>query len=372
MSDSKFFANLGNIFRPLVTGFVIAGLSSGIALLLEQIFANFQSNLFINVLCLLLRVINDSFTLTLTLWVGLSASKVYSSNMITGGMLGMMTNLETVDHISSLLGLDTGFLNYGFPFLKSGSGGVIAVIFGIIFLSYMEKLLFRLKKGKQESFLIPFLAFLITLPFYLFLIMPVFGILTNLLSSGLNALIFNESLPVRIFFGAFCSAMFLPSCVLGMQHAFVAIYAMQLELSGSISLYPVLAMAGSSQVGSGIAVYLKTKRNGNKRLENVVKLGLFPGVLGLGSPLLYGMTISHLKVLLSSCIGASFGGAYIIMMRVSATGWGTSGLLALPLMTAGVNSPLINMLNYFLGLLISCFFGFVITCFCVSADSLKQ
>lgn len=69
---------------------------------------------------------------------------------------------------------------------------------------------------------------------------------------------------------------------------------------------PILAMAGAGQVGASIAVYLKTK---NQKLKQTIASALPVGFMGIGEPLIYGVTLPLGKPFISACIGGAFGGA---------------------------------------------------------------
>jgi len=122
-------------------------------------------------------------------------------------------------------------------------------------------------------------------------------------------------------------------------------------------------MAGAGQVGAAIAIWLKAKRTGNKRMMSVIGGALPAGVLGVGEPLIYGVTLPMGKPFITAGLGAGFGGAFCMAMKVAATTWGPSGVLALPIMVAGGNSATTQMLCYVIGLIISYVMGFIITNF---------
>lgn len=71
----------------------------------------------------------------------------------------------------------------------------------------------------------------------------------------------------------------------------MALYTVQLANIGYVTLYPALAMAGAGQVGAAVAIYLKCKKLGNERMQRVIKGALPAGVLGVGEPLIYGVTL---------------------------------------------------------------------------------
>ncbi|MBQ2220850.1 MAG: hypothetical protein II419_04235, partial [Acidaminococcaceae bacterium] len=57
---------------------------------------------------------------------------------------------------------------------------------------------------------------------------------------------------------------------------------------GMTILLPIAAMAGCGQVGASFAVYLKSK---NKFLKRTILSSLPVGMLGIGEPLIYGVTL---------------------------------------------------------------------------------
>ena len=67
------------------------------------------------------------------------------------------------------------------------------------------------------------------------------------------------------------------------------------------------------------------------------------------------------KPFLTAGLGAGFGGAFCMAMMVAATTWGPSGVLALPIMTAGGDNPAMQMAYYGIGLVISYIMGFLFT-----------
>lgn len=369
--EKGFFKRLGDIFLPLLPGFIIAGLCAGFASLLAQLVPDYKEIPFVYAVHTVLSLINTAFTGFLSAWVGFSAAKAYGGTAILGGVLGMVGSLDGIDTLSSLI----GFFNPANPassILRAGSGGVMTVIFGAWLLSRLEAFFHKRFSKGLDPVLTPFCAFLICLVPYLFVLMPLLGFVSSALCKGLEFLTMNSSFAVRLISGYVCAALFLPASLFGLHFGFIALYAIQLEASGCISLYPILAMAGASQVGSAIAVLFKARRNHNDALRTICASGIPPGMLGIGSALLYGVCIPYSKVFLTTCLGAGFGGAFIVATGVCSTGWGPSGLLALPLMTAGSGNPLGNMLHYLTGLCLACLSGFLLSSVFVKQTDLAQ
>jgi PTS system sucrose-specific IIC component len=143
--------------------------------------------------------------------------------------------------------------------------------------------------------------------------------------------------------------------LLGLHHGLIPIYAIQLEAMGGVSLFPVLAMAGAGQVGAAIAIYLKAKKVNNERLKKVIAGALPAGILGVGEPLIYGVTLPLGKPFITAGLGAGFGGAFVMATKVMASAWGPSGLVAVAIMQPT------SILNYLLGIVIAYIGGFVVT-----------
>ena len=154
--------------------------------------------------------------------------------------------------------------------------------------------------------------------------------------------------------------------LLGLHHGLIPIYAVQLEAFGGVSLFPVLAMAGAGQVGAAIAIYLVAKKVKNERIQKVITGALPAGFLGVGEPLIYGVTLPLFKPFITAGLGAGFGGAYVMLTHVMSSAWGPSGLVAIAIIQPQ------HMLNYFFGLVISYVAGFIITKLVIKPKDLEN
>ncbi len=351
---------VGEIFIPLIPGVIAAGLCAGIATLIAQLNPNYAENTVLNVIYNLLGCINAAFLSYLTAWAGYRAAEKFGATPILGGMLGMITSLGQINNISTAVGL----FNEASPLdsiLRAGRGGVLAVIIGVWCLAKIEKWVRSKMPDSLDIVFTPLCTLVITLIPYVFVVMPITGVISEGICSIVGAICMSESPVVRILAGFISSALFLPLVAMGMHHGLVALYSVQLAEIGYVTLYPALAMAGAGQVGAAIAIYLKAKKCGNTRLQGVIKGAIPAGVLGVGEPLIYGVTLPMGKPFITAGLGAGFGGAFVMAMEVAATTWGPSGLLALFVMTAGPHAGTSAVLYYFIGLVISYIMGFVIT-----------
>ena len=177
--------------------------------------------------------------------------------------------------------------------------------------------------------------------------MPATGYVSTALCWVVEKLCMSDILIVRIIAGYISTALFLPMVAMGMHHGLVALYSVQLESFGYVTLYPALAMA-------------------------VITGALPAGLLGIGEPLIYGVTLPMGKPFISAGLGAGFGGAFVMAMQVAATAWGPSGLLALFVMTAGPHGVAASVGCYAVGLVICYIMGFIVTNAMVSVEDVAN
>lgn len=351
--------SVGDIFVPLIPGVIAAGLCSGFAMLITQLVPDYAEIKWLLILHSFLSLINTAFMTYITAWAGYRACEKFGGTPILGGMLGMITTLGGIDTISQALGLYAeNPLN---AVLRAGRGGVLAVIIGAYLLSLIEKTVRRIMPDSLDIVVSPVITLFVCLVPYVFVIMPITGYISNLLVMAVEGVAMADSLLLRSAAGFLAALIFLPMVSVGMHHGLVALYAVQLESLGYVTLYPALAMAGAGQVGAAVAIYLKARKCNNKRLCSVITGALPAGIMGVGEPLIYGVTLPMGKPFLTAGLGAGFGGAFVMATQVASTTWGPSGLLALFVMNAGPMGGLRSILNYAIGLGISYVMGFIIT-----------
>ncbi len=347
---------IGEIFIPLLPAIIAAGIFNGFAGLITNLqnTGSLPASETWNIIRLVLSLLGGGFLSYFMIFTGISAARVFGATEALGGMVGAMTVMTQIDEISKIIGLfnEDSPLN---SILRNGKGGVIGVIVGVYLLSKIEKAVRKRVPDVLDLMLTPIVTLLVVVALLLVVIMPVTGLLSDWLVQGLELLVNSSNPVVSILSGYVLSALFLPMVLLGLHHGLIPIYAIQLEATGGVSLFPVLAMAGAGQVGAAIAIYFKAKKVKNQRLVSVISGALPAGFLGIGEPLIYGVTLPLGKPFITAGLGAGFGGAYVMLQKVMSTAWGPSGLTAIPLMQPN------SMLNYFIGLVVSYIFGFIIT-----------
>ena len=359
---------IANIFIPMIPAVIAAGLFNGLASLMGQLFpeAIASGAGIIFIIQTLFSLFGQSFLGYFAIYTGINAAKEFGATPALGGMIGGISIGSQIVTISTLLGLYNADVPLN-SILTTGKGGIIGVIIGVWILSKVEKALRKVIPDVLDLILTPLLSMIAVGVVYVFILMPVTGFLSDILVGALSLLINSSNPVVSIISGYVMSAVFLPMVLLGLHHGLIPIYAVQLETLGGVTLFPCLAMAGAGQVGAALAIYLKARQVNNLRMQQTIIGALPAGVLGVGEPLIYGVTLPMGKPFVTAGLGAGFGGAFVMLMHVQAIAWGPSGLVAVPLM----RTPSM-MLYFFLGIIIAYIMGFIITWFGIKAEDVAN
>ncbi len=347
---------ISSIFIPLLPGVIAAGLLNGLGGLITnlQSTGTLPSNEILDLIRILFTTIGGAFFSAFAIFTGIFAARAFGASEVLGGMIGGVSIAAGVTEISQILGLYDQEVALN-SILIAGKGGIIGVIFGVWVLSKVEKWFRTWVPDTLDLIITPLGSLLAVTIMMIFAIMPVAGFASDILVNILSFFIESDNNIMQLISGFILSAVFLPMVLLGLHHGLIPFYAVQLEATGGVTLFPILAMAGAGQVGAGIALYIKSRRRGLDEFSKVIAGALPAGVLGVGEPLIYGVTLPLGKPFITAGLGAGFGGAYVALSRVTASSWGPSGITAIPLMQPG------SVLDFVIALFISYIAGFIIT-----------
>lgn len=165
------------------------------------------------------------------------------------------------------------------------------------------------------------------------------------------------------FAGLLLGGLFLPLVMLGLHQALIPIHTTLIEQQGYTVLLPLLAMAGAGQVGGALAVYVRLRHD--TTLRTTIRSALPAGLLGVGEPLIYGVSLPLGRPFVTACVGGAAGGAFVgffamLGEKVGATAIGPSGWALFPLLT-GNQGPAPALAIYAGGLLTAYATGFAAT-----------
>ena len=344
---NKVLKSIANIFIPLIPAFIGAGLIGGIAAILSNLLtAGSISGQWIEQIVTVLNVIKDGMLFYLAIFTGINSAKVFGATPGLGGVIGGTTLLTGITDENPIKNIFTG------EHLAAGQGGIIGVIFAVWLLSMVEKRLHKIIPNSIDIIVTPTITLLLIGLLTIFIIMPLAGFVSDGLVYVINWIIGVGG----IFSGFIIGAFFLPLVMLGLHHIFTPIHIELINQTGSTYLLPIAAMAGAGQVGAAIALWVRCGKN--KELRNTLKGALPVGFLGIGEPLIYGVTLPLGRPFFTACIGGGVGGAVIGGIgHIGATAVGPSGISLLPLIANNM------YLGYIVGLLAAYAGGFIFTYF---------
>lgn len=346
-NDTKFknvLKKLGNIFIPLIPLFVACGL----VLAINNIDSTYFGDQYkLTTAASIISLIGNSVFPILSILISVNAAKEFGSTMpMIGGALGGVLSSSVLSNIT-LFG----------KALTPGRGGIISVILVVFIAVVIEKQCKKIVPDVLDLFITPLVTLTISVLAALFILQPIGGFISDYVGQIVSKTIASDNYFVSIISGAISGGLFLPLVMTGMHQALTPIHADLIANVGYTILLPVLATAGMAQVGATIAVFRKTK---NKRLKKTAKNGLIPGFLGIGEPLIYGVTLPLGKTFLGACLGAAVGGAVMAAFKVGAVAIGVSGLpLALLIVNGKIITFLVGVLSsYVAGYLFTVLLGF--------------
>ena len=344
---NKVLKSIANIFIPLIPAFIGSGLIGGIAAILNNLLtAGTLSGDWLKQVVSVLSVIKDGMLAYLAIFTGINAAKVFGATPGLGGVIGGATLLTGITDENPIKNIFTG------EHLVAGQGGIIGVIFAVWLLGLIEKRLHKIVPNAIDIIVTPTISLLIIGLLTLFIIMPVAGFISDGLVHVINWIIGVGG----IFSGFIIGAFFLPLVMLGLHHIFTPIHIELINKTGSTYLLPIAAMSGAGQVGAALALWVRCRKN--TKLRNTLKGALPVGFLGIGEPLIYGVTLPLGRPFFTACIGGGIGGAVVGGIgHIGATAVGPSGISLLPLIDNHM------YLGYIAGLLAAYAGGFIFTYF---------
>ncbi|MFI5661117.1 PTS transporter subunit EIIC [Streptomyces sp. NPDC051684] len=341
-----FLRKIANIFVPLIPALIGCGIIAGL------------NGLMINLGWLpgvtpALGAIASGFMALIAVFVGYNTAKEFGGTPIIGGAVAAIIVYPGVADISA----------FGHK-LAPGQGGVLGALGAAVLAVYIEKWCRKWVPESLDVLVTPTLTILISGLVTIFGLMFVAGEVSTAIGTGANWLLENTG----VFAGAVLGGLFLPLVMLGLHQALIPIHTTLIEQQGYTVLLPILAMAGAGQVGAAIAVFKKLKHNHS--IRKTIKSALPAGFLGVGEPLIYGVSLPLGRPFVTACIGGAAGGAFIgvfsmLGYQVGSTAIGPSGWALFPLLDGnhglGVTAAIYLgglLVGYAVGFLATYYFGF--------------
>ncbi|MDJ1137499.1 PTS transporter subunit EIIC [Streptomyces iconiensis] len=337
---------IANIFVPLIPALIGCGIVAGINGLLTNLG-------WLPSLTPALTAIATGFMSLIAVFVGLNTAKEFGGTPVLGGAAAAVIVFPGVADVSA----------FGEK-LAPGQGGVLGALFAALLAVYVEKGCRRFVPAAVDVLVTPTVTVLVAGLVTLFGLMYVCGELATGIGHLSNWLLQHGGAAAGFVLGG----LFLPLVMLGLHQALIPIHTTLIEQNGFTVLLPILAMAGAGQVGAAIAIYLRLRRNTS--IRKTIRSALPAGFLGVGEPLIYGVSLPLGRPFITACVGGAFGGGvvglfYQLGTSVGSTAIGPSGWALFPLLKGNQGLGAIAAIyalglaaGYLMGFLATYFFGF--------------
>ena len=344
-----FLKRVANIFVPLLPGIVAAGLINGIANIINvSTCGSFSGTWWYEAI----RTMGWALFAYLPIFVGYNAAREFGGSPILGGIAGAACVSNSLMPLLANYGDSQVLLPLTHVPYNPGSGGLVAALLAGALFAWLERKLRDVVPSIVDTFVTP-------------LCVLVFGGLALVLALQPVGAFLNQGIYVVMEFvyekmgvigGYVLASGFLPLVSVGLHQALTPIHVMLNDPAGPTQgvnyLLPVLMMSGGGQVGAGLALYLGTK---NQKLKGYIRDSIPVGVLGVGEPLMYAVTLPLGKPFVTACLGAGVGGMLATLFHLGAISQGVSGLFGVLIVQPG------QQLAYVVSLLGACVGGFVLT-----------
>lgn len=341
-----FLRRIANIFVPLIPALIGCGIIAG----LNGVLTNAG---WLPTIVPALAAIASGFMSLIAVFVGYNTAKEFGGTAILGGAVAAIIVFPGVAKIDA----------FGQQ-LSPGQGGVLGALAAALLAVQVEKWCRKWVPEALDVLVTPTLTVLVAGLVTLFGLMFLAGEVSTAIGSFANWLLATGG----AFAGLVLGGLFLPLVMLGLHQALIPIHTTLIQQSGHTVLLPILAMAGAGQVGAAIAVYYRLPHN--RSIRTTIKSALPAGFLGVGEPLIYGVSLPLGRPFVTACVGGAAGGAFVGLFNqlgssFGSTAIGPSGWALFPLLdgTAGMGATIAIYaggltVGYLVGFVATYFFGF--------------
>ncbi len=344
-SATGVFAIFSKVFTPLIPVFAGAGLIFGIMNIFKALW-NLNPSLTIfnpneSTFMFALNVLASTFFTYLNIAVAASAAKVMGGNPYLGLVAGgIIINLGSLAGTTGLFGVT----------ITNGRGGTLAALGAGCLIAYIEKKVRAKTPDALKIHIPPLVSIVVVGLLTIYIIQPIAGVIADAVTNAFLWLLDN----VGPFAYGIIAAMFLPLVMTGMHHGLSPVHTTFIQSLGYTPLYSCCSLAGGGQVGAALALLIKYKNE--KGVKEACVGGLPAGILGIGEPLIFGVSLPLGRPYVTACLGAFVGGCVLGLFP---------GQGAITMNVSGILGGLVNTRPgaYYLAYFVSVAAGFVITFF---------
>ncbi|MFF8832350.1 PTS transporter subunit EIIC [Streptomyces sp. NPDC015131] len=304
---------VADIFVPLIPALIGCGIIAGVNGLLLNLH-------WLPWLTPALAAVASGFMALIAVFVGINTAKEFGGTPVLGGAVAAIIVYAGVARIEA----------FGQQ-LSPGQGGVLGALAAAALAVQVEKWCRRRVPEALDVLVTPTLTVLVAGLVTVYGLMFVAGGVSAAIGTAADWLLSHAGAVAGFVLGG----LFLPLVMLGLHQALIPIHTTLIEQQGHTVLLPILAMAGAGQVGAAAAVYVRLRHRTD--LRRTIRSAMPAGLLGVGEPLIYGVSLPLGRPFVTACVGGAFGGGFVGLFTmlghtVGSTAIGPSGWALFPLL----------------------------------------
>ena len=300
------------IFSPIIPALVVGGLILAIRNLLINYFGVSMDS---GSAALMMALFEAGFTF-LPVYLGYATCKQFNLPPVLGMMLGalLISNSYTSGIITDFAGISIPLVDYG--------ASIMPVIFGVIFMYYVDKIFDRIIPQILKFFLKPLLVMIVVAPITLIVLGPIGNTLSTYIADGI---LFLYNTVGFIAIPILC-AIYPYMVMLGLDKALAPI---GVQLIATVGFNPITAVMGFvSNICIGATTLAVASKENNKEKKGLYNSLAITALCGVTEPAFYGALVSRPDALKGTAIGALISGLFasVFGLRAFVQG-GCQGLL---------------------------------------------
>jgi len=258
------------------------------------------------------KIVSSMFFNLLCVAISTQACEIAGGNkflgMVVGGIISFTVTFFEAGKFANPELFKLG--EYSFKLFESGRGGAFAAIAAGLLVGYADK---WLKKRLPDALSIHFPALIsvgVVGTLTLFVIQPVAGLISYILGICLKWF-FELKIPLGGNYGfhfgyLFIAIPYLSLVMLGIHHAIKPIEMEYINRQQPSPITTITDMGGAGQIGASLGLLARYGKK-NKRLRETTTKALPVACLGIGEPMIYGVTLPLGRSFLWSSLGAGVG-----------------------------------------------------------------
>lgn len=374
---------ISGCFQPFLGALAAAGMVKGFNALLVFLGAQIAGFDYTTTsgTYVMLNGIGDAIFLFMPVILGFTSAQKFKLNPMVGIVIGAALCYPSVQGSAlqaafvatagegaaapyGIFGLPAYATFLGIPWVGATyTSSVIPVIFIIAFAAQVQKLAKKIIPSVVQTFIVPFMVLLIALPVGFLVIGPIISMLTDLLSTGFQAVMNFSPIVYGVVLGFFWQVL----VIFGLHWSVVPLGIMQITQEGFSQVLTPMYGASFAQTAAVAAMFFKLK---DKNLKSLCPPAIISGIFGVTEPAIYGISLPKRWPFIYSMIGGAVAGGYLMINGVGSFTMGGLGIFGLMNYINGDDASFV--LHAVISIVIASVIGFGLTYFFWKDDTVVE